>query len=88
MTLAWNHCCAQLSGGRGVWTSTNGTVWSQLELTEGIVQGAATDGDTIMLGGFRGRGAEAVLWVSSSEQWTGAQTEQSRPGIPMKAYSG
>jgi len=65
MTLAWNHCCAQLSGSRGVWSSPNGTDWSQREFDlDEVVQAGATDGDTIVLAGFRGRGAEGVIWVS------------------------
>lgn len=67
MTLAWNHCCAQLSGGRGVWTSTNGAEWRRLPDFDGaVVVAGATDGDTIVLGGFVHRGGEGVLWVSGA----------------------
>jgi len=64
MTLAWNHCCVQLSGGRGVYRSSDGTVWSSLAFDDAVVQAGATDGEIVVLGGQRGRGAEGVLWVS------------------------
>jgi hypothetical protein len=64
MTLAWNHCCVQLSGGRGVYRSSDGAAWSLLDFGDAVVQAGATNGETVVLGGFRGRGAEAVLWVS------------------------
>ncbi|MBW3631601.1 MAG: hypothetical protein KY456_01095 [Chloroflexi bacterium] len=64
MTLAWNHCCVQLSGGRGVYRSSDGAVWSSLALDDAVVQAGATDGETVVLGGQRGRGAEAILWAS------------------------
>lgn len=64
MTLAWNHCCVQLSGGRGVYRSSDGTMWSSLAFDDAVVQAGATDGEIVVLGGQRGRGAEGVLWVS------------------------
>lgn len=64
MTFAWNHCCAQLSGSRGVVVSTDGVEWSRLDFGDGVVQGGASDGDIVVLGGLQHRGAEGVLWVS------------------------
>jgi hypothetical protein len=65
MTLAWNHCCVQLSGGRGVYRSSDGATWRLLEFADAVVQAGATDGETVVLGGHGGRGAEGVLWVSN-----------------------
>lgn len=64
MTLAWDHCCAQLSGSRGVWWSGDGRDWSALDLGDAVVQAAAAEGDRVVLGGFTDRGGSAALWVS------------------------
>jgi len=63
LTLSWNHCCAQLPIGVGVWTSIDGRRWIPAIEPDGVVEAAAV-ADVTVLAGFLSRGGEAAFWVA------------------------
>ena len=63
LTLSWNHCCAQVDVGVGVWSSTDGATWTAALPADVVAVAGADNGGASVLVGYLERGADAAFWA-------------------------